>query len=165
MKKNKDKKFRIAGIGEILWDILPSGRQLGGAPANFAYHISAQGHEGLIISKIGRDNLGKELIEILKIQNLSTDYIQVDEEKQTGIVEVIIDKENQPDYIIRENVAWDFIEWNHNLKDLGNSLDALCFGTLAQRSISSRNVIKKFIESLKKRYSKNSRFKSSPNFF
>ncbi len=142
------KKFRIIGIGEILWDVSSSGKQLGGAPANFAYHVSAQGHEGIIISRIGNDKLGDEAIKYLKGMSLVTDYIQLDKNRPTGIAEVRIDDSNQPDYIIKECVAWDFLEWRPNFKILLKSVDAVCFGILAQRSTTSRNTILKFLESL-----------------
>ena len=142
------KKFRIIGIGEILWDVFPVGKQLGGAPTNFAYHVSAQGHEGIIISRIGNDELGNEAINYLKGMRLVTDYIQFDKNRPTGTVEVRIDDSKQPDYIIKEGVAWDFLEWRPNFKMLLKSVDAVCFGTLAQRNTISRNIILKFLGSL-----------------
>ena len=143
------KKFRIIGIGEILWDVFPTGKQLGGAPASFAYHVSAQGNEGIIISRIGNDELGNGVINCLKGVGLVTDYIQIDGNKPTGTVEVKIDDSNQPDYIIKEDVAWDFLEWSPDFKLLLKSVDAVCFGTLSQRNIVSRQTILKFLSGVK----------------
>ena len=77
------KIFKILGVGEILWDVFPNGKKLGGAPANFAYHVSALGHEGIIVSRVGNDDYGREIIEQLISLGLTTDYIQIDGEKET----------------------------------------------------------------------------------
>ena len=144
------KTFKIIGVGEILWDVFPNGKKLGGAPANFAYHVTALGHEGIIISRIGDDNYGKEIIEQLISLGLLTDYIQIDSEKETGVVEVQIDDKNQPYYIIKEDVAWDFIQWDSKFDSLVESADAICFGTLAQRSKVSRNTIINLLKKMNK---------------
>ena len=144
------KTFKIIGVGEILWDVFPNGKKLGGAPANFAYHVTALGHEGIIISRIGDDNYGKEIIEQLISLGLLTDYIQIDSEKETGVVEVQIDDKNQPHYIIKEDVAWDFIQWDSKFDSLVESADAICFGTLAQRSKVSRNTIINLLKKMNK---------------
>ncbi len=144
------KIFKIIGVGEILWDVFPNGKKLGGAPANFAYHVTALGHEGIIISRIGDDNYGKEIIEQLISLGLLTDYIQIDSEKETGVVEVQIDDKNQPHYVIKEDVAWDFIQWDSKFDSLVESADAICFGTLAQRSKVSRNTIINLLKKMNK---------------
>jgi fructokinase len=145
------KKFAIAGIGELLWDIFKYEKKLGGAPANFAYHVTALGHDGIIISRIGNDKIGREAVDFLEELNLTTGYIQVDKNKPTGTVVVEIDKDNQPDYIIKEGVAWDFLEWNENFNELTASIDAVCFGTLAQRNRITRQTILKFLRKVNKK--------------
>lgn len=144
------KIFKILGVGEILWDVFPNGKKLGGAPTNFAYHVTALGHEGVIISRIGNDNYGREIIEQLISLDLTTDYIQIDNDKKTGIVEVQIDDKNQPNYIIKEDVAWDFIQWDSKFDSLIETTDAICFGTLAQRNKVSRNTIINLLEKMNK---------------
>lgn len=143
-----DKIFNIIGIGEILWDVFPKGKKLGGAPANFAYHISALGHNGIVVSRVGSDELGQEIIDYLIKLNFIKDYIQVDKDKPTGVVEVKIDNENQPNYIIKEDVAWDFLSWNEEFSNLVKSVDAICFGTLAQRNEVSRETILNFLREI-----------------
>ncbi|MHB1274732.1 MAG: carbohydrate kinase family protein [Candidatus Humimicrobiaceae bacterium] len=140
------KNFTIAGIGELLWDIFKNEKKLGGAPANFAYHVSALGHNGIIISRIGNDKIGREAIDFLGELNLNTGYIQIDSNKPTGTVVVEMDDNNQPDYIIKEDVAWDFLEWNKKINDILLSIDAICFGTLAQRNEITRQTILKFLK-------------------
>lgn len=148
-KKNKKKKYNIAAVGEILWDIFPNGKKLGGAPANFTYYIKQLGHYGTIISKIGRDVLGKEIIKSLHELNLSTNYIQVDPVHPTGTVDVILKSKSEPKYVIRENVAWDFIEMNNKLKIFSKEVDVVYFGSLAQRNPISRSTIINFLNSAK----------------
>jgi fructokinase len=135
------KKFKIIGIGEILWDIFLHEKKIGGAPSNFAYHVSALGHEGIIISRIGNDMLGKEIVNYLKKLNLIIDYIQIDKDKHTGVVNIKIDDKMQPNYIIREDVAWDYLSWDLKCQKIIKSIDAVCFGTLAQRNEISRKTI------------------------
>lgn len=140
------KIFKVLGVGEILWDVFPSGKKLGGAPTNFAYHVSALGHEGVVVSRIGNDEYGREIIEQLISLGLATDYVQIDGDKETGVVEVCIDSNDQPSYIIKEDVAWDFLQWDNKLDTLLETTDAICFGTLAQRSRISRNTIITLLE-------------------
>ena len=141
-----EKSFKIVGIGEILWDLYPSGKRLGGAPANFAYHISALGHNGIVVSRVGDDYLGKEIINFLLRNNLESGYIQVDKIRPTGTVEVKIDKDNQPNYFIKENVAWDFLGWRKNFFELSKKADAICFGTISQRNKATRKTILNFLK-------------------
>jgi fructokinase len=142
------KKFVIAGIGELLWDLLPDGRQLGGAPANFIYHIYKSGNEGIVISSIGDDDDGMAIITGLEQRGINTKYIQVIPNLPTGMVNVAVDCGGQPSYEIVENVAWDNIEFTPEIAALTPTIDLLCFGTLAQRSAKSKETIKKIIESL-----------------
>ena len=141
-----EKSFKIIGIGEILWDLYPSGKRLGGAPANFAYHVSALGHNGIVVSRVGDDYLGKEIIKFLLKNNLESEYIQVDKIRPTGTVEVKIDKDNQPNYFIKENVAWDFLGWRKKFFELLKKANAICFGTIAQRNKTTRKTILNFLK-------------------
>ncbi len=141
-----DKKQIAIGIGEILWDILPDGKVLGGAPTNFAYHISQFGYNGQVVSAIGNDHLGEEILQQLKSKNLGFNIQQND--FQTGIVNVTIDKKGIPQYEIRENVAWDHIEFTPETEIIARNTTVVCFGTLAQRSLISRNTILRFMDLL-----------------
>ena len=141
MKKEteKERKPIIVGIGELLWDMLPTGKKAGGAPINFVYHASRLGAEGYAISAIGDDMLGKEIIE-----ELDRYHIQHLIEKvpyPTGTVKVGLTEEGIPSYTISERVAWDHIIATSNAVDLAEQADAICFGTLAQRSAQSRETI------------------------
>lgn len=141
----EEKKPLVVGIGEILWDILPSGKKLGGAPANFAYHAGELGCEAYIISSVGNDKLGNEILDILNTLGLSSRYIQIDECHPTGTVEVQLDNNGIPSYIIHENVAWDYIKVNEKCLELMKNADAVCFGSLSQRSETSREAILKLL--------------------
>ena len=134
------------GIGEILWDLLPEGKQLGGAPANFAYHAKCQGEESSVVSAVGEDPLGEEILAYLERINLDTKYIKKDQYHPTGTVEVKLDKNGKPDYIIHTEVAWDNISMTKSVSGLATKLDAVCFGSLAQRSEVSAETISQFIE-------------------
>jgi fructokinase len=139
----------IAGIGELLWDCLPSGKQLGGAPCNFAYHAMQAGCESFVISAIGNDESGAEIKKVVKKLNLSTQYIQ-ENEYPTSTVTVALDENGHPDYTIHENVAWDHIRWDNKMQELAAKMDAVCFGSLAQRNRESQESIQSFISSLKR---------------
>jgi fructokinase len=134
----------IVGIGEILWDMLPEGKVLGGAPANFAYHASQLGFNGCAISAIGKDANGDGIIDILSEKQLN--YILEIVDYPTGTVEVELDDQGIPQYKIRENVAWDNIPWTSQIEKLVLSTKAVCFGSLAQRSNLSRNTINHFLD-------------------
>jgi fructokinase len=136
----KNSTFTVIGIGEILWDMLPDGKEVGGAPANFAYHTQYFGANSWVISAIGNDKLGKEIIEILKKRNINYAINKVN--YPTGTVSVKL-KEGIPFYDIHENVAWDFITLNKAAISELEKADAICFGTLSQRSITSLKTIKK----------------------
>jgi fructokinase len=137
--------YLLVGIGEILWDMLPAGNQMGGAPANFAYHASALGEEGLIVSRVGKDQLGVEILNHLRDLGLSSDFITLDEAHPTGTVTVELDHDGVPDFTIHEGVAWDYLVDETELFQFAKQADAVCFGSLAQRSTTSRNTIMKFI--------------------
>lgn len=144
------REYIIVGLGEILWDVFPQGKYLGGAPANFAYHISALGHKGIIASRIGKDRLGKEIIDAIATLGLTREYIQIDSNHPTGTVNVRIDSSGHPKYTITQNVAWDFFEFDEKWKMLAEKADAVCFGSLAQRSSESRTTITEFLEHTRK---------------
>jgi fructokinase len=134
----------IVGIGELLWDIYPDGRKVaGGAPFNFAFHCHQLGHPGVIVSRVGDDDLGRELRERVRELGLSDEYIQVDRKLHTGTVRVSVDKAGQPTYRIAENVAWDHVVWTKELAELIRSAAALCHGSLALRTKVSRETILK----------------------
>ncbi|NQT67821.1 MAG: carbohydrate kinase [Actinobacteria bacterium] len=143
-------KFIIVGIGEILWDLFPEERRFGGAPANFAYHVSALGHQGIIASRIGKDALGKEIFNYLTSCGISTKYIQIDPNHPTGTVNVKTDEEGHPEYIIKQNVAWDFFEFDEKWKNLARKADAINFSSLSQRSLKSYYTIKEFLNYTRK---------------
>lgn len=138
----------VVGIGEILWDILPEGKQLGGAPANFAYHAMALGSRSHIVSAVGDDPPGREILEHLRRSGLDPEYIAVDAQHPTGVVTVEVDAKGVPAFSIREKVAWDNIVFTGRARGLAASADAVCFGTLAQRSAQSRGSIRRFLESV-----------------
>ena len=136
----------VVGIGEVLWDLLPQGRQLGGAPANFAYHVSQFGFQGIIVSAVGNDELGNDIIAQLESHSISSSIVKVD--SPTGVVNVEVDAKGIPSYEIVEGVAWDNIPFDERVETLASQAIAVCFGSLAQRSEMSRNTIRRFVESL-----------------
>ena len=136
------------GMGEALWDVLPEGKKIGGAPANFAYHVSQFGLPSCAVSAVGNDPLGKEIVENLTSKGLNFSLAEVP--YPTGTVQVEIDQAGIPQYDIKENVAWDNIPFTENLLDLAKNTRALCFGSLAQRNIVSRNTINDFLKAMPK---------------
>ncbi|GHV21070.1 fructokinase [Clostridia bacterium] len=134
----------IIGLGEILWDMLPTGKVLGGAPANFAYHASQFGYEGIAVSAIGKDTLGTEILDNLTGKKMKTLLEAVD--YPTGTVAVTLDEKGVPQYEICEGAAWDNIPFTAQTEELAKRCVAVCFGSLAQRSIVSRLTIHKFLE-------------------
>jgi fructokinase len=142
----KAEPFKIVGLGELLWDLLPAGKQLGGAPANFAYITTLLGDEGIAASCVGSDDLGDEAIRRLKQLGVSTTFIQRDTNHPTGKVNVRVDGTGQPSFEICAPVAWDFLEWTVQWRRLAEQADAVCFGSLAQRSAMSRSTICCFLD-------------------
>lgn len=136
----------IASIGEVLWDILPDGSKPGGAPANFAYHITQFGLPSIIVSAIGDDRYGEELINFYDSIGLSHSLTKVG--YPTGTVKVRLDKAGIPQYDITRDVAWDHIPFTHTLADIASSAKAVCFGSLAQRSPESRATILRFVRTI-----------------
>ncbi len=129
------------GLGEILWDVLPAAKMLGGAPANFAFHSHQFGNPAAIVSRIGADSLGREIRSNLKAISLDDDFLQIDSQHPTGTVTVEVDENGQPAYVVHEHAAWDFLELNQPLIDLFNHARVICYGSLAQRSAVSRKTI------------------------
>ncbi|MCP4756183.1 MAG: carbohydrate kinase [Proteobacteria bacterium] len=143
--ENNGRSPIIAGIGELLWDLLPGLRQLGGAPANFAYHAQVLGGRGIVVSCIGDDALGREIRERLGGQGFELGYIAVDRDYPTGTASVKLDEAGKPDFTIHGNVAWDFIPTTSDILELAARVDAVCFGTLARRSSVSSGTIAAFL--------------------
>jgi fructokinase len=133
------KKLSAIGIGEILWDLFPEGKELGGAPTNFAFHINQMNIHSTIISAVGKDPLGEEIKEM--IRNMNLDGLIQTNEKPTGMVSVTLDEKGIPQYIIHEDVAWDYVEITDKARNHASEVDAICFGSLAQRSNVTRNTI------------------------
>ena len=131
----------VIGLGELLWDCFGDERRPGGAPANVAFQANQLGCQGTVVTRVGDDALGTELIEFLKQQQLSTEYVQIDETYPTGTVTVEFSDANDPQYIIHEQVAWDHLEFNDELAALMKQAQAVCFGTLAQREADSRESL------------------------
>jgi fructokinase len=134
----------IIGLGEILWDIFPERKALGGAPANFAYHASQFGFSGYVASAIGKDVLGKEILDVLAEKKLNFLIESVD--YPTGTVQVTLNAQGVPQYEICENAAWDNIPFTERTKELALNCSAVCFGSLAQRNETSRKTIHRFLE-------------------
>lgn len=139
-------KKTIIAFGELLWDILPSCTVLGGAPFNFVYRVNSLGDTGLMVSRLGRDELGQKAFEQVVQLGLDTTYIQWDEDLPTGTVQVSFDKDNKPDFIIVPQVAYDRIELTDTLVDAVTTADCLCFGTLSQRSEKSCKTLEQLLE-------------------
>lgn len=136
----------VVGMGEALWDVLPEGKKIGGAPANFAYHVSQFGLPSCTVSAVGDDVLGNEIIENLTSKGLNHLIEKVP--YPTGTVQVTIDQAGIPQYEIKENVAWDNIPYTARLEQLAGKTKAVCFGSLAQRNVVSRNTINRFLDAM-----------------
>ena len=133
--------FNVIGVGEILWDLLPSGKQLGGAPANFAYHARGLGARSRVISRVGPDPLGAEILQRLQALGLPVADVQVDPSAPTGTVSVELLPGGQPRFTIHENVAWDRLALEKSAVAAAAEADAVCFGTLGQRREPARSTI------------------------
>lgn len=136
----------IVGLGELLWDVFPERKVLGGAPANFAYHVSQFGFNGYTLSAIGDDLLGKEILKSLEEKKLN--YLVETTDFPTGTVQVTLSGEGIPNYEICENVAWDNIPFTEKTKNLAENTAAVSFGSLAQRNKKSHETIKKFLKTV-----------------
>lgn len=135
---------RIVGLGELLWDILPTGARLGGAPANFAVGCARLGAKSAVASAVGRDSLGEQARDLLQRAGVDTESIQ-ENDLPTSVVTVTLDAAGHAAYSIEQPVAWDALEWSSAWQRLAPEADAVCFGTLAQRSKKSREAVRKFV--------------------
>ena len=136
----------IVGIGDILWDCLPDGRKIGGAPANFAYYTKQFGYDSMVVSAVGDDDLGMEIREVLDRAGL--EYILDVPGYPTGTVEIDLDENGIPSYDIKENVAYDFIPFTPELEEVARKCNVACFGSMTQRNPVSRNTIRRFLETM-----------------
>lgn len=133
-------------MGEVLWDMLPEGKKIGGAPANFAYHISQFGLASCVVSAVGEDILGKEILDTFSSKGIN--HLIAEVPYPTGTVQIDIDQAGIPQYDIKENVAWDNIPYTSQLESLAKNTRAFCFGSLAQRNVVSRNTINRFLDAM-----------------
>jgi len=140
-------EFIVVGIGEMLWDVFPEGKKLGGAPVNFAFHCGQLGGTGYLVSDVGNDSLGNETQAILTDLNISSSFVATDTVHPTGTVQVTL-CDGKPSYEICEHVAWDNIPCSEKLIDLARRADAACFGSLAQRDAVSRAAIHAFVDAM-----------------
>lgn len=139
--------FKIIGVGEVLWDLLPQGRQMGGAPANFAYHAKALGANSCVITRVGKDELGDEILHRFKAIGFPLDLVQIDNSYPTGTVSVELSPEGVPNFIIHKPVAWDFLEVTDLALAAVKTADVICFGTLAQRTEVSGAAVRQLVRS------------------
>jgi fructokinase len=141
--------FKVAGIGELLWDVFPSGRRLGGAPTNFCYHAQQLGAKGIPVSAVGADALGAEIRAVLQSLGVDDSLVAEDSKHPTGTVQVTLDAAGKPTFEICEGVAWDWVPVTPALTALAREADAVCFGSLAQRHSVSRGAIHHFLETMR----------------
>lgn len=139
------KQYTAAGIGEVLFDVLPGGERLGGAPINFAYHVNALGGKGIAVSTVGGDPRGRQAVTELQAHGVDTAAISVDPEYLTGYVDVRVDGAGEPVYFFPDDVAWDHLTLTHEARRIAPGINCVCFGTLAQRSPMTRAAILEFI--------------------
>lgn len=144
-------KKKVVGLGEVLWDHLPERTCLGGAPANFAYITTLMGDQGIVASRVGEDSLGLEALRRMEELGLDIDHVQTDRRRPTGTVKVDLDGKGTARYEIAQPVAWDAMQWTPDWQNLAESADAVCFGSLAQRSDESRATIQHFLKSTSSR--------------
>jgi fructokinase len=138
--------FKVIGIGEVLWDLLPAGPQLGGAPANFACHTRQLGAQALVITRVGNDLPGRKIVEQFNHMGITEGVLQIDDLLPTGAAAVVVDEAGVARFSIQENSAWDNLNLTHDALNAVRDADAVCFGTLAQRNIASAATIQKLVE-------------------
>ena len=141
-------KKKVVGLGEVLWDLLPERACLGGAPANFAYITTLMGDQGIVASRVGEDSRGIEALRRMEELGLDIDHVETDRERPTGSVKVELDGNGQARFEIAHPVAWDYLRWTLDWQHLAETVDAVCFGSLAQRSEESRATIRKFLSAM-----------------
>ena len=137
--------LKIVSLGEVLWDMLPDGRHLGGAPANFAYHTHSLGAETSLVSRVGKDPAGDDILSQFRAWQLPGNFVQVDAVAETGRVTVTLDQAGVPQFTIHEPAAWDFIELTSDAFAAASQANVICFGSLAQRRIKSRQAIQQLV--------------------
>jgi len=135
----------IVGIGEVLWDVYPAAAHFGGAPANFASHAASLGAKAWMVSAVGADEFGDRALDSLRVRGVECASVKRDPIHPTGQVLVSLDPTGQPTYQFAADTAWDHLTWSNDLESLAQRSDAVCFGTLGQRSPTSRNTIRRFV--------------------
>jgi len=140
----------IVGIGEALFDVFPDRRALGGAPLNVAVHAHQLGNDGVVVSRVGQDDLGEELIAELARRGMRTDLVQTDPDRPTSTVDVDFSPEGEPSYVINTMVAWEMLNFDFDVEDIAQNAHAICFGTLAQRDAQSRNAIYRCLDTARR---------------
>lgn len=146
MDEKRDRQYLFVGLGELIWDLLPTGKRLGGAPTNFAYLARLLGNSTAVASRVGDDDLGSQARGRLARVEILTDYLQIDEGHPTGTVGVEIDRSGEAHFKVNENSAWDYLELSPTWEQLAASADVICFGTLGQRNTQARETINRFLE-------------------
>jgi fructokinase len=136
----------VLAFGELLWDVFPNGEVLGGAPANFCYRVNGLGHDGWLVTRLGKDDRGKRAAEVVRANGMSLNYVQWDEKYPTGSVPVELDATGSPTFTILPNVAYDQIEITSELLALATMADCICFGTLIQRAETSRRTLQAMLD-------------------
>lgn len=137
--------FTVVGLGEVLWDLLPAGPQLGGAPANYSYQAAALGARAMMVTRVGDDDLGREVMRRFSQMKLPRETVQVDLARPTGTVAVTLDQNGVPCYTFAEDAAWEQLEATNVAQQAVREADAVCFGTLGQRSATSRKAIQQLV--------------------
>lgn len=139
------RRFCVVGLGEMLWDLFPTGPVLGGAPANVACHAAGLGADAAMVSCVGTDQLGDRAVAALAQRGVDTSAVARSTQHPTGTVQVRLSADGQPNYEITREVAWDYIPWTPQVEELAARADAVCFGSLAQRSQTARDTIRRFL--------------------
>ncbi len=140
-----NKRFTIVGVGELLWDLFPDGPRFGGAPVNFACHAAALGADVHVVTSVGDDPLGCQALEALHSHGVHTDGVSISDQAPTGTVQVAVDAAGKATFTFAPGVAWDHLHWSDGLARLAAACDAVCFGTLGQRSPESQQTIQRFV--------------------
>ncbi|MDZ7363556.1 MAG: carbohydrate kinase [candidate division KSB1 bacterium] len=143
-------KWIVVGIGEVVWDIYRDGRHVGGGPANFAIHAAQLGDQGVLVSRVGDDGMGRELLGVLRQRRLPLEYVQIDPKKMTGAVMVTLDVKGIPNFRCSHDVAFDCLQYTPELEALAPRADAVMFGVIAQRSPAPRKTIWRFLQAAQK---------------
>ena len=137
--------FKVVGIGEVLWDLLPSGPQLGGAPGNFAFHARQMGAEVRLVTRVGNDSYGRRIFQRFQQMGIDWATVQVDQKLATGTATVLLDNTGKPQFTINNNVAWDALSFTDEALDTVRTAHAVCFGTLAQRTAVAASTIQRLL--------------------